>query len=236
MAVFEKFAEKFLLRLDRGFDFGDLFVGEAGCRSLRRSVGDLLVEFPEICRCQISARRAVGIVGARRSGGSGNLRQRLRERRRLRRRSTVRVTELRRGDRTQEKAEPWLPGANFEASSAVAAQMLPRWRRCGRERRNCEPDEGDGELAVGAALPDRRCSRTQTAQWQRGVAGLPAGSCRRATRELRSSNSSSGARRAALIRRSKPISRCTRGSGLRRRSSSVCKKNLEEARQVLFAE
>src|SRR5579883_365889 len=38
------------------------------------------------------------------------------------------------------------------------------------------------------------------------------------------SNSSSGASRAALTRRSKPISRCTRGSGLRRRSSSVCKR------------
>ena len=35
------------------------------------------------------------------------------------------------------------------------------------------------------------------------------------------SNSSSGASRAALISRSNPISRCTRGSGFRRRSSSV---------------
>ena len=34
MAVFEKFAEKFLLRLDCGFDFGDLFFGEAGCRNV----------------------------------------------------------------------------------------------------------------------------------------------------------------------------------------------------------
>ena len=33
MAVFEKFAEEFLLRLDCGFDFGDLFFGEAGCRN-----------------------------------------------------------------------------------------------------------------------------------------------------------------------------------------------------------
>src|SRR5262249_59320977 len=38
------------------------------------------------------------------------------------------------------------------------------------------------------------------------------------------SNSSSGASRAALISRSKPISRCTRGSGFLRKSSSVCSK------------
>ena len=38
------------------------------------------------------------------------------------------------------------------------------------------------------------------------------------------SNSSSGARRAAFTRRSKPISRWTRGSILRRTSSSVCRR------------
>src|SRR5262249_49855109 len=38
------------------------------------------------------------------------------------------------------------------------------------------------------------------------------------------SNSSSGAKRPALINRNNPISRCTRGSGLRRKSSSVCKR------------
>src|SRR3974390_896183 len=38
------------------------------------------------------------------------------------------------------------------------------------------------------------------------------------------SSSSSGARRAALTRRSKPISRWTRGSILRRTSSSVCRR------------
>ena len=41
MAVLEEFAEKFLLRLDRGFNFGDLFFGEPArrncfCRALGR--------------------------------------------------------------------------------------------------------------------------------------------------------------------------------------------------------
>src|SRR5262249_19922554 len=38
------------------------------------------------------------------------------------------------------------------------------------------------------------------------------------------SNSSSGAKRPALINRNKPISRWTRASGFRRKSSSVCKR------------
>src|SRR5216683_3945480 len=66
------------------------------------------------------------------------------------------------------------------------------------------------------------------------VAGAPAGAALRATPVFAplpgaplfnsASNSSSGASRAALISRNNPISRCTRGSGFRRRSSSVCRK------------
>ena len=41
-------------------------------------------------------------------------------------------------------------------------------------------------------------------------------------RSSSASISSSGARRAAFTMRNRPISRCRRGSGLRRRSSSVC--------------
>ncbi len=47
---------------------------------------------------------------------------------------------------------------------------------------------------------------------------------------------SSGARRAAFTIRSRPISRWSRGSGLRRRSSSVSQQDLKIAREILFAE